>query len=453
MAKCFCRWRNLLICLCTPCILLVLLFVYIVVMVYMAIPQTAGPQSAVKHFIAQGTYRNEGWAPLPKTFWDLNPSLGIWNLLQLTTDRSLNPILRPRHHTRRLYRGNNISNKSLLAEGSSGAQDPVRKLGGLADLPAGIQEFVRHMHRRDYPVVIEPHDACGAGTKGDDDDLLLLAIKTTVMNLRNRQTIRNTWGRVGWVDGQRRHSGGYVRRVFLLGTADDQEYDMDTSTLLQMEGRQFGDILQWDFKDTFFNLTLKDVLFWEWFSRRCQRTRFVFKGDDDIFLNTPALVDYLQQLGGPGTPGAPMRSFMVGDVIGAAQPNRVNDSKYFVPEAFYRGVYPPYAGGGGVVYSGLLTKHLHGVSKRVHLYPIDDVYVGMCLLRLNAYPSHHRAFLTFDFPKDEEMELCAYHRIILVHKRTPKRVAQLWKQLKERQPLCWNASLRGSEEETLNVKV
>ena len=94
------------------------------------------------------------------------------------------------------------------------------------------------------------------------------------------------------------------------------------------------------------------------------------------------------------------------------------------------------------MYSGLLTKLLHLVSKRVHLYPIDDVFVGMCLLKLNAYPSHHPAFLTFDFPGDEEMKPCAYHKTIMVHKRMPDRVEQLWARLKESQPLCWNVTLR-----------
>ncbi|CAL8358311.1 unnamed protein product [Merluccius merluccius] len=201
------------------------------------------------------------------------------------------------------------------------------------------------------------------------------------------------WGQAGWMSG----CGGYVRRVFLLGTEGDQR------------------------------------------SCRGRAGMVLFKGDD-IFLNTPALVDYLQQQ--LGASARDMSRFMMGEVIRAVQPNRLKVSKYFVPDAFYIGLYPPYAGGGGVVYSGLLTKHLHLVSKMVHLYPIDDVYVGMCLLRLNANPSHLPAFLTFDFPKGKKMEWCTYHKIILVHKRTPDQVVQLWVQLKERQPLCCNGTLR-----------
>ncbi|KAK0149888.1 N-acetyllactosaminide beta-1,3-N-acetylglucosaminyltransferase 2 [Merluccius polli] len=112
----------------------------------------------------------------------------------------------------------------------------------------------------------------------------------------------------------------------------------------------------------------------------------LFKGDD-IFLNTPALVDYLQQQ--LGASARDMSRFMVGEVIRAVQPNRLKVSKYFVPDAFYIGLYPPYAGRGG-----------------------------------------------------KKMEWCTYHKIILVHKRTPDQVVQLWAQLKERQPLCCNVTER-----------
>ncbi|KAM4621359.1 N-acetyllactosaminide beta-1,3-N-acetylglucosaminyltransferase 2 [Polymixia lowei] len=461
MARCYCRWRNVLICLCTPCILLALLVTYITLMVCfnMARVTTTNMKATVwkprtveiTHFIAQGVYRNEGLAPLPKTFWDLHPhNGGFWNRLQQVVDRYYNPILSPRNN-KRGYKRTKLK-ESLSAVGNV---DNV-----MSKLPQQMQEFASYMHRREYPVLIEPHMACGAGTEEEKEPpLLLLAIKTRELNFQNRQAIRQSWGQVGWVAGRRRNEsgggeggggagrkgGGYVRRVFLLGRENYEELGVDMSELLHLESKHYRDILQWDFKDSFFNLTLKDVLFWSWFSRFCNQTRFVFKGDDDVFVNTPAMVDYLQdQLGKPGTHAA-MRSFMVGDVIDEAKPNRINNSKYFVPDSFYKGLYPTYAGGGGVVYSGLLTKHLNHMSKKVHLFPIDDVYVGMCMIRLKAFPIHHHAFLTFDFPEKEEKEPCAYHRILLVHKRNPSQVVKLWAELKETQTQCWNVTLRDSD--------
>ncbi|CAL8358307.1 unnamed protein product [Merluccius merluccius] len=125
--------------------ILAMLFTYIILMVFRNMPHSTGTilQSDIKHLIAQGSYRKKGCASLPKT---------VWNLLQQTTDHSMNPILCPRNHTRPLpYRGTNLSYESLLAEGPSGVQGPVHEHSYLAGLPAGFQEFVRHMHKRDYP--------------------------------------------------------------------------------------------------------------------------------------------------------------------------------------------------------------------------------------------------------------------------------------------------------------
>lgn len=322
-------------------------------------------------------------------------------------------------------------------------------------LPQHIQDFMSHMHTRDYPVLNQPDGVCGAGAKDEKETpLLLLAIKTTELNFKNRQAIRKTWGQVGWISGQKRNSslgeetGGYVRRVFLLGKEDTEELGVDVSKLIQMESEKYGDILQWDFKDTFFNLTLKDVLFWGWFSRFCNQTHFVLKGDDDVFINTLNMITFLRdQLDKPKAKDH-LQEFMVGEVIGAAIPSRVNKSKYFIPDSFYKGLYPMYAGGGGVLYSGVLAKRLHVISKRVHLYPIDDVYVGMCMLRLNAHPVHHPAFLTFDFPAKEEEEECSYHRILLVHKRDPNQLIKLWAEVNKTQKQCVHVPLREDKQKT-----
>ncbi|KAM9356776.1 N-acetyllactosaminide beta-1,3-N-acetylglucosaminyltransferase 2 [Symphorus nematophorus] len=459
MARCYCRWRGVLICLCTPCICLALLFVYIAIMLSMsmhsgATPGIIGSRPGLEssHFVASGTWRNKSFAPIPKIFWHPHSNGdAFWNRLQLAIDRYFNPILRP-NNTLTAFENSSL-HEYLLKQSFSEViiEDNTKKK--FDELPQLMQDFVRHIQRREYRTLIQPNRACGAGAKDEKEPpLLLLAIKTTELNFKNRQAIRQTWGQVGWVAGQRSNisgeeGGGYVRRVFLLGKEDPEELGVDLSELLQLESKHYGDILQWDFKDTFFNLTLKDVLFWRWFSRSCSQTVFVFKGDDDVFVNTPRMISYLQdQLEKPQA-NMSIKDFMAGDVIGAALPNRVNDSKYFIPESFYKGLYPMYAGGGGVVYSGLLTKRLHNMSKRVHLFPIDDVYVGMCMIRLNAHPIHHPAFLTFDFPKKEGGELCSYHTILLVHKRSPKQLMKLWANLKKTQEQCWDVPLRTDKEE------
>ncbi|XP_049442441.1 N-acetyllactosaminide beta-1,3-N-acetylglucosaminyltransferase 2 [Epinephelus fuscoguttatus] len=460
MARCFCRWRRVLICICTPCISLALLFVYVTVMLCMAMNDTSVPGIPVQdqqgaHFVASGSFRNKSFAPLPKTFWDLHQQDAYWNRLQLTIDRHFNPILQANNSMLRFK--NSTFYESLVNRGFPEVTNLSSMKRNIEQLPQLLKDFASSMHRRDYPILIQPDGVCGVGAKDETEPpLLLLAIKSTEMNFKNRQVIRQTWGQAGWVAGQKINSsevggkqGGFVRRVFLLATENTEELGVDLNYLLEIESKQYGDILKWDFKDTFFNLTLKDVLFWKWFSHSCSRVRFVFKGDDDVFVHTPKIITYLQdQL---KTPQAykTMKNFMVGNVIEAAIPIRVNTSKYFIPDSFYKGLYPSYPGGGGVVYSGLLAKRLYTMSKRVNLYPIDDVYVGMCMIRLNAHPIHHPAFLTFDFPDKEEEGRCSYHTVLLVHKRSPDQLVQLWAHLRETQEQCKDVPLRKDKEPKL----
>ncbi|XP_010896696.2 N-acetyllactosaminide beta-1,3-N-acetylglucosaminyltransferase 2 [Esox lucius] len=455
MAKCQCRWRRVLLCLCcAPCVLVGSLCVYISLVISYGItitgPAANIPQTLPKHFIAQGLTINGSLAPHPSSsFWDANYHRGaLWNRLQVSIDRFYNPILMPKSRRDRydhLHTSNDDNKKKQFSHPTAGFSE-IGNLASIMDdfpeLSLQMQMFVRSLHVRDYPVLIQPANLCGSGPRKGQGPFLLLAIKSQDLNFENRQVIRQTWGQAGRVAGET-GEGRVVQRVFLLGKKDT-ELDVDVSELLQLESRHYGDILQWDFQDTFFNLTLKDVLLWDWLSAHCPQTQFIFKGDDDVLVRTAALLDYLQQQilqsGGPGSEG--MKGFMVGDVIGAAIPNRVNSTKYFVPETFYKGLYPPYGGGGGVVYSGVLAMRLKRVSRRVHLYPIDDVYVGMCLHRLGVHPIHHPAFLTFDFPKKEMEKPCAYYTVLLVHKRSPAQVKKLWSEMRRNHSECQNTSLR-----------
>uniref|UniRef100_A0A9J7XZC7 Hexosyltransferase n=1 Tax=Cyprinus carpio carpio TaxID=630221 RepID=A0A9J7XZC7_CYPCA len=406
------RCNGKLLCLCLlPCVILPL------------------------HFIATGASTNSGaLASHPvRPFWNLRLDDGaLWNRLQHTWDREHNPILR----------GNGTSSKGqshdaihLQDTGKTGAckQDAAwaSHLHDFNTLPDQMKDFVLSMHCRHYAILVDQPNLC-AGQESTTP-FLLMAIKSQVGNFENRQAIRETWGRSGWIQGD---SGGrrwLVRTVFLLARQDTETGPHpDLSALLKLESSTHKDILQWDFKDTFFNLTLKDVLFWNWLSKHCSHVHFIFKGDDDVFVRTKALLDYFNHVGVQKTHGNKMKErddFVVGDVIANAWPNRQPDTKYYIPESFYKGTYPAYAGGGGVVYTGALALRLQEVSRWVSLFPIDDVYLGMCLQRLRVSPTHHSGFLTFDLPEDLREKPCAYHNVLLVHKRTPKEMLTLWKEL------------------------
>ena len=54
------------------------------------------------------------------------------------------------------------------------------------------------------------------------------------------------------------------------------------------------DILQWDFMDTYNNLTIKSILALKWASTFCSNAKFVIKMDDDVFLNSVNLANFLE---------------------------------------------------------------------------------------------------------------------------------------------------------------
>lgn len=437
MGRC-CKCNGRLLCMCLlPCMMTGHLLIYITVSIFVTI--SYAPPKITIHYVAPGVSANTSTLashPLGP-FWNLRLDDGaLWNRLQHAWDRRYNPILRgnaSRTHDE------DSEDDSEDSEGCPSCDDSF----DLSGVPEQMKAFVQSMHLRRYPLLIDQPDACSSNSSSSRSALevppliLLMAIKSQVGNFENRQAIRETWGRSGLVPGEVFHRGGLVRRVFLLGRQDSSTGPHpDLKNLLELENRKYGDILQWDFRDTFFNLTLKDLLFWQWLRHRCPAATFIFKGDDDVFVRTDALLDFLNRrwdehnlLRAYTNQSQASLDLIVGDVIYNAAPNREPSTKYFVPESFYKGRYPPYAGGGGVVYTGSLALRLAQVSRRVRLFPIDDVFLGMCLHRLGLSPSHHQGFMTFDLPEADKWNTCAYKQVLLVHRRTPKEVLTLWKQL------------------------
>lgn len=447
MGKC-CKCNGKLLCMCLlPCMMVTHLLIYIMVTIFVTI--SYAPPKITIHYIAPGISANSGaLASHPLSpFWNLHLEDGaLWNHLQHAWDRQHNPILRGN--------ASGIPRKpkaNLLTQSEDGCLSesmlhtcPAPRLHDLNSLPEPMRAFIRSMHCRKYPLLINQPGMCGRNNSSfaGDYPMLVMAIKSQVGNFENRQAIRETWGRSGLVRGESRKRGRLVRTVFLLGRQDSSTGPHpDLKNLLELESQKYGDILQWDFRDTFYNLTLKDLLFWNWLQQYCPTAIFVFKGDDDVFVRTGALLDYLhrqweEHLLWGALKNQTHMDLIVGDVINYAKPNRDPSTKYYIPESFYKGVYPPYAGGGGVVYSGSLALRLFEVSDRVRLFPIDDVYLGMCLHKLGLSPSHHPGFLTFDLPGPERGNPCSYRSVLLVHRRTPKEMLTLWKQLQNLPGQC-----------------
>ncbi|MEQ2259005.1 hypothetical protein XENORESO_005376 [Xenotaenia resolanae] len=288
-----------------------------------------------------------------------------------------------------------------------------------------FHQFVLHRHCRYFPMLINHPEKCA-----DGEVHLLMVVKSVIEQHDRREAVRKTWGKELTVDGKK------IKTLFLLGTPTTGKDTKNLQKLIEYEDQIYKDILQWDFMDTFFNLTLKEVNFLKWFNIYCPRVKFIFKGDDDVFVSTHnllELIDFKEQ-------ERKDVDLFVGDTISKAIPIRNRQSKYYIPKELYDQPYPPYVGGGGFLMSSHLARRLFAVSEDVELYPIDDVFLGMCLKKLNVAPELHSAFRTFGITRHKASSLnrepCFYKSLIVVHKLSAQELLRMWRIVHNKDLVC-----------------
>lgn len=262
------------------------------------------------------------------------------------------------------------------------------------------------------------------GADGSASVFLLLVIKSSPENFIRREILRKSWAE------ERTYNGVLIRRVFISGTSKSGFEKDRLNDLVALEQREHDDILQWDFSESLFNLTLKQVLFLEWMEKNCRHVRFLLNGDDDVFVNTDSLVDYLQSLrDNNGT-----RHLFTGHLIRGAKANRSRQSKYFVPFPVYGPLfYPPYCGGGGIIMSGYTARVIYNMSRLVQFMPIDDAYLGMCLAKAGLAPARHIAVKTLGwFIPSRKLDVynpCFFKEHLVLHRLLPADIYLMWEKI------------------------
>ncbi|XP_030640473.1 UDP-GlcNAc:betaGal beta-1,3-N-acetylglucosaminyltransferase 7, like [Chanos chanos] len=300
----------------------------------------------------------------------------------------------------------------------------VRTKDWFRRLDPRFHQFVLHRHCRYFPMLINHPEKCS----GNVD--LLVVVKSVIEQHDRREAVRKTWGREQVINEKK------IKTLFLLGSPSIGKDAKNLQKLLEYEDRIYGDILQWDFMDTFFNLTLKEVNFLRWFDIYCSHIPFIFKGDDDVFVNTDNLVELI----GFKIEEEKVHNLFVGDTIAKAIPIRNRQSKYYIPKELYDKPYPPYVGGGGFLMSSELARKLFVVSEDLELYPIDDVFLGMCLQKLQIAPEMHPGFKTFGIMRRKvspmNSEPCFFKHLIVIHKLTPQELLRMWYIVQDKNLTC-----------------
>ncbi|XP_007535693.1 beta-1,3-galactosyltransferase 5-like [Erinaceus europaeus] len=241
---------------------------------------------------------------------------------------------------------------------------------------------------------------------------LLLLVTSAQDQALARSVIRGTWGRERLVTGKR------IKTLFLLGAGPNKNLSGEVS----QESRQHRDIIQKDFVDTYNNLTLKTLMGMEWVHRFCPQAAFVMKTDTDTFVNVYYLTDLLLQKNRTAR-------FFTGFLKMKEFPIRNKNSKWFVStEEYPRDKYPPFCSGSGYVFSSDIAGLVYNVSRSVAFLKLEDVFVGLCLERLNITPQPLHSKNTF-FPVTVPFSICRFKKIVTSHYVRPKAMLLYWEAL------------------------
>lgn len=308
--------------------------------------------------------------------------------------------------------------------------ESVTKIEGFDTFPSTIQDFLYYRHCRYFPMLQTTTNKCNVPLRSGEAFLLLI-IKSSPENYERRAVLRNTWA------AERLQNGMWIRTVFLSGTTGTGFKKRRLNKLLELENQRHKDILQWDFRDTFYNLTLKQILFMDWMQNWCPTADFLFNGDDDVFANTDNMVEFLK--GQNDNDGS--RHLYMGQLLLNSIPSRDKTNKYYIPVQIENAsVYVPYCSGGGYLYSRFTALTILQMSQDITLMPIDDVYMGMCLKQAGLKPTDHKAFwatgLVIPSSKLDIYDPCHYREIILSHKLLPHQLFLLWNEIHENDLDC-----------------
>ena len=194
-----------------------------------------------------------------------------------------------------------------------------------------------------------------------DDLFLLILVMSLIENRGLRMAIRTSWGRNGSLKPR-------WKTVFLLSR----------SVFLAREALLFGDIIQENSFDNEGNKLSKMQSGLSWAVRSC-RFQFLLKCDDNAFVNTKSLLNFLMH------PSTPKTKFYTGHVNRGSRVAR--QGRYAVSKEDFPGKYfPSYCLGGGYILSQDLVLAMVVIFPAVKYFDVEDAYIGCLAARPRVTP-------------------------------------------------------------------
>lgn len=255
-----------------------------------------------------------------------------------------------------------------------------------------------------------------------------LLIKSALPNVKKRQAIRRSWG------NEQRFSDIIIRRVFVLGTT----LISSLANEIDLEADKYGDIIQGNFIDAYYNNTRKTLLAIRWVVELCPHSQYYVFIDDDYYLAMKNLLRFLANPSYYPEYYIPLNSIWserlaekrienlyVGHVI-KSRPLRYKFSKWYVPLKEYPfNRWPPYITAGVFVVSHATLLDLYYVSLYTQHFRFDDIFLGLVAAKGNIVLSHCDHF-HFERPEYDK-KTGSYRHVIAAHGfDDPDEMERIW---------------------------
>lgn len=185
---------------------------------------------------------------------------------------------------------------------------------------------------------------------------VLVLITTAPDHEKHRTAVRQTWG----------HFSGRkdVVMAFMVGRTSQE-----LQARLDQENEIFGDIIQANFFDHYSNLTLKTVAMFEWVKTYCSETHFVLKTDDDMFINVPLLLSFVESK--PND-----QRVIYGRMAKGWKPVRNKKSKYYIDTNTYsKARYPDFLTGPAYLLTSDVVDDIYQKALDTTFFVLEDVLV------------------------------------------------------------------------------
>ncbi|XP_054285181.1 beta-1,3-galactosyltransferase brn [Macrosteles quadrilineatus] len=284
-------------------------------------------------------------------------------------------------------------------------------------------------------------------------------VKSALKHFNNRLAIRNSWG------FEKRFSDVPIRTVFVLG-ADNSDEKLQAK--INEESKKFGDIVQANFTDAYFNNTIKTMIAFKWAVTFCNNSKFYFFVDDDFYVSTRNVLQFLRNpvhypayletpidsidsksgktntrdiLNKPydNPQSATMKTRKLSQVMDfelpekvklftgyvfVSSPHRHRSGTWYVSlDEYPFHLWPPYVTAGAYVVSKEVLLDLYYGSLFTKHFRFDDIFVGLVAYKLHIEPLHCDEFYFYK----KEYSVHNYHYVVASHGyNDPNELLKVW---------------------------